>query len=396
MPQTEPESWGDAIRQYEQEKRNHKPPPLENFPRYGRTQFCPFGATHRNDYSHPTEQHPVGPAELDKYKRTGLGGAHPTPYVINTITQRWGTEEQEARQAAQDAKELDCEGRMQVPGCAPGVGSNRPMPIGRDNKAGRANLFSHMSYAPGGLEHDTWVGNRSINPLEGKKGGFPPPLASQGRKDLFGHIGQAEIRPGEPNQDAWIGNTKVYPEEGKKATDAPNQGRKDLYGVIQQSATRPPGDTEKDAWIGHVKINPVEGKLKGAGLGNNDLTTTLRHDNPNDPMEPIGTIVQSGGRARGMKIWPQGHKDFNNFGNHIGMVPPEASELPLYENQARAKNRDAVPKAVDSSGRQNLFKVLHQAPDAVAYEASSSKKLVRPIPGSMKLHGGHDMLHWKE
>jgi hypothetical protein len=58
--------------------------------------------------------------------------------------------------------ELDTEGRKKVPGCAAGVGSNRPMPKGRDNPTGRGDLFDHLSYAPGGRETDSWVGNHLI------------------------------------------------------------------------------------------------------------------------------------------------------------------------------------------------------------------------------------------
>eukprot|EP00959_Pyramimonas_sp_CCMP1952_P322214 6742156-Pyramimonas_sp.AAC.1 len=401
MSANEPQSWSEAIKQYENEKRRAQPPPPENFPRYSRTKFCPLGAFERNDYSHPTTTHPVGPAELGKYQRRGLGSVGPNPYVINTVTQRWTTEELEAKQVAQDAAELDCEGRMQVPGCAPGIGSNRPMPIGRDNMVGRADLFNHLSYAPAGLEHDTWIGHQAIKPLEGKKGNYPPPIASKGRNGLFDIIGQSDPKPGEINQDAWIGNIQIYPEEGKKSTDPPNvkTGRKDLYDTIQQTGKRAEGDTDQDAWVGHFKINPIEGKSGGscnAAEMSNDLQGVLRHDNPYDPMEPIGTLVQSGGRARGMKIWPPGHKDFNNFKNVIEMKPPDPSELPLYENQARAKGRQFEPKQADKSGRKDLFKLIQNDPTVVSDEPFTSKSMVRPIPGSRKLHGGSEMLHWKE
>lgn len=58
--------------------------------------------------------------------------------------------------------ERDTEGRKKVPGCAAGVGSNRPMPKGRDNPTARGDLFNHLSYAPGGRETDSWVGNHLI------------------------------------------------------------------------------------------------------------------------------------------------------------------------------------------------------------------------------------------
>mmetsp|Transcript_26729 Transcript_26729/g.50545 ORF Transcript_26729/g.50545 Transcript_26729/m.50545 type:complete len:406 (-) Transcript_26729:242-1459(-) len=399
----EPQSWSEAIKQYEQEKRGGtRLQPIETIPRYGRTKQCPLGATRRNDYSHPISTHPDGPGDNERYRRHGYGGAHPSPYVVNTITQRWQDPNKEAAQQARDARD-DCEGRMKVPGCAAGVGSNRPMPLGRDNPNGRADLFDHLSYQPGGHEHDSWVGNTLISTTKGKQCDFPPPVASKGRKDLFdivGHTGERKL--GDHSGDAWIGNQLINPLEGKQSNLPPflQKGRQDLFDTIQMSGLLREGDSGQDKWIGHAKINPIEGKkpgLKDKMESLNDMPTIIRHQSPEkyDPSEPVGVLGLTAGRARGLKQWPKEHKDINQFKKTMDNVPPQEGEY-LYELDPRSRGRDHKPVILDKKGRRDLFGVLQQDPNAHVDEFQTSKAMVYPVPGSQQRHKGRDMLHWHE
>mmetsp|Transcript_32254 Transcript_32254/g.44743 ORF Transcript_32254/g.44743 Transcript_32254/m.44743 type:complete len:409 (+) Transcript_32254:186-1412(+) len=406
MTTNEPQSWGEAMKQYETEKRGGiKAPALEPIQRYGRTKFCPLGATRRDDISHPTPAHPQSASDVQRWQRHGYGGAHTEPIVVNTITQRWEDPQLEERQRLEDEAENQG-GRAQVPGVLPGVGSNRPMPLTRDNFNGRGDLFSHVGYAPGGLEHDTWVGNKLIQPTKGKKCDYPPPVQAKGRRDLFDVVRHnGDRHSGDQSQDSWIGNLEIHPEDGKFPClpQFMQAGRRDLYDTMQQTGNPRPGDQGLDVWIGHAKINPTEGKMTGSyNPGHGDLSNmheTLRHQSPPnyDPQEPVGVLVQTAGRCKGKMLWDEQTKDPNQFHKTMNSVAPQPElEGVLYESQARSRGRNFKPVVLDKRGRTDLFGVLQQQENAKVDEAFTSKGMIKPVPGSMRRHKGMDMLHWKD